>query len=64
MSQCQRILNYMKQGKSLTPTQALSRFGCFRLAARIADLKESGHTITTEMVKRDGKRFAKYRLVA
>lgn len=64
MSQASRIFSHLRAGKSITQLQALRKFGCLRLAARITDLKDSGHTITTEMVKQDGKRFAKYRLVA
>ena len=39
--------------------------GCFRLAARIADLRAAGHDIQSEMVTTDsGKRVARYTLVA
>lgn len=48
----------------LTPMQALEKFGSFRLAARIRDLRDEGIDIRTEWVKRDGKRFAEYRLAA
>ena len=30
------ILEYMKQGHSISPMEALNLFGCFRLGARIA----------------------------
>jgi hypothetical protein len=43
---------------------ALKHFGCLRLAARIADLREKGHNITTEMVTIRGKRVAVYRLAS
>ena len=42
---------------------ALSLFGCARLAARIDDLRNMGHIIITEDVKQDGKTFARYHLV-
>lgn len=38
-SQKARILEYMKQGHSISPIEALNLFGCFRLGARIADIK-------------------------
>lgn len=64
-SQCQRILAYMEQGKSITPLEALSLFSCFRLGARIADLKQKGHRIISRKVKDvvTGKRFASYSLM-
>ncbi len=58
------ILSYLKTGRSLTPMDALERFGCFRLAARVSDLRELGHKIQTELVTDEftGKRFASYSL--
>jgi len=61
MSQNIQILNHLKRGP-ITPMQALDRYGCFRLAARIADLRAQGHTILTEYVQRSSKRYARYRL--
>ena len=62
MTQTQRILIYLKTGKSLTPLEALNKFGCLRLAARIADLRKDGHTIWTNYVQKDKKIFAAYKL--
>jgi hypothetical protein len=62
MTQTQRILIYLKTGKSLTPLEALQKFGCLRLAARIADLRRDGHTIWTNYVQKDKKIFAAYKL--
>ena len=64
MSQSARILTHIKKHGSITPLVALNHYGCFRLAARIADLKDRGHKIMTEMVEVNGKRIARYRLVA
>lgn len=47
-SQSDRILEWMKSGKSITALEALREFGCFRLAARINDLKNDGHCISSE----------------
>jgi len=60
MSQSNQILEYLRKGNSITPLSALQLFGCFRLGARIFDLKRSGHKIKEEDVRMDGKRFAKY----
>jgi hypothetical protein len=61
MTQTDRILAHLKSGKPITPIQALNRFRCFRLAARIADLRGRGHDIKTLTAK--GKRHASYRMV-
>ncbi|MNZ47732.1 hypothetical protein D3C78_654570 [compost metagenome] len=66
-SQCQRIFDHLKDGNSITAIQALDLFGCNRLAARIADLRNADHEITTTTIivfNRDGGkcRVAEYRL--
>ena len=63
-SQSQRILAYLQQGNSITPIDALELFGCFRLSARIADLRHLGYSIVTDKVSRNGKNFASYKLEA
>lgn len=63
MTQNQQIKSYLEKGKSITPIQALNKFGCFRLAARISDLRNDGLNIATKIVTKDGKTFASYRLV-
>lgn len=62
MSQCSEILRHLKK-RPITPVDALYSYGCFRLAARINDLRSQGHTILTERVEDGDKSFAKYRLV-
>jgi hypothetical protein len=62
-TQRDQILAHLRDGNSLTPLEALRRFGCFRLGARIWDLKQDGHDIRTELVDVNGKRVAKYRMV-
>ena len=52
----------LKRGP-LTQLQALELVGTTRLAARINDLRELGHTIITEPVTKGGKTFAKYHLI-
>lgn len=58
-SQAKRILAYMQEGHRITPIEALKLFGCFRLGARIADLKEGGHDIKSEFVKTDNGKHVK-----
>lgn len=62
MSQTQTILDHLERRKTITPIEALTEHGCLRLAARINELRADGHRIETEMVKRNGKRWARYRL--
>ena len=47
-SQCKQILEWMQKSK-ITHGQASYWFGCSRLAARIKELKQRGHSITAEM---------------
>jgi hypothetical protein len=42
----------------LTPMEALERLGCFRLAARVAELRAQGYVIENR-----GTKFARYVLV-
>ena len=64
-SQKDRILEYLEDGHSITPIDALNLFGCFRLSAVIFDLKEEGHDIQTKMVtNQNGKKFASYTLLS
>jgi len=62
MSQTTDILQALKSGRSLTPLDALSEFGCYRLAARIEEIRQQGHDVATKLVKANGKRFARYSL--
>ena len=61
-SQNEEILAHLLAGKSISPLEALEKFGCFRLGARILELKQQGHKIVTDMVTENGKRYASYRL--
>jgi hypothetical protein len=63
-SQNKQIKNWLETGNSITPIEALNLFGCFRLGARIHDLKNKfGVNIKTEIVESGNKRFAKYSLI-
>ena len=62
MTQNQQIKSYLEKGKTITPLQALNKFGCFRLAARVNDLRKEGLNISTKIVTKDGKTFASYKL--
>lgn len=63
-SQTRAIREWLMQGKSITPMTALREFGCFRLGARIWDLRHiHGLDIVNEwLTTPSGKRIANYRL--
>tara|TARA_R100000908_G_C3631313_1_gene72042 strand:+ start:146 stop:367 length:222 start_codon:yes stop_codon:yes gene_type:complete len=61
-TQKEEILKYFESGGVLTPIDALRKFGCFRLAAIVFDLKKEGHDIKTRLEYSGGKKFAKYKL--
>jgi hypothetical protein len=60
-TQCEQILAHLKE-RPITPLEALDLYGCFRLGARVFDLKRDGFDIQTEIIERNGKRFAQYTL--
>lgn len=62
MNATQELRRWLISGKSITPIQALNKFGIFRLGARILELRQAGHDIVTIMQNKNGKRFAKYEL--
>ena len=60
MTQTEAIRKHLQAGKTITPLQALKRYDCLRLAARIADLRRAGLAIGSRMARRGDKRFAEY----
>jgi len=65
MSQRERILSYLKENKTITPLEALSELGVYRLSARIGELRTDGHDISTETLSSKNRygehiHFAKY----
>lgn len=61
-SQNQQILQRLSRGP-MTALDALQECGCFRLSARIYDLRSEGHLIAAETIKINDKRVARYRLI-
>lgn len=65
MSQVDRVQDYMEQHGSITQAEAIEAFGCYRLGARIADLKDRG--VGIERIMEEGQnrfgertRYARY----
>jgi hypothetical protein len=67
VTQARLIVEYLEEFGSITPLEAIRDIGCYRLSARISDIKKMGIPIETEMVNvknRRGKysRIARYSL--
>jgi hypothetical protein len=62
MSQASDVLSHLRR-KPITPMEALGLYGCFRLAARIKDLRDLGHLIGTRTIYKNKKKYAQYFLV-
>lgn len=67
MTQNDRIEMALRNGEALTPLDALRRFGCLRLGARIFELRANGVPIEKRIVavdtaNGDGAHVAEYRL--
>lgn len=45
------ILDWFSRHPSITPMEALTSLGVYRLAARIGELREAGHDIRTELME-------------
>jgi hypothetical protein len=61
-SQNALIKGWLLNGHSITQLDALNMFGCFRLSARIANLRDEGFAVVTDMVTINDKRVARYYL--
>ena len=49
-TQTTRLLEYLRSHRGITQKEAINELGCYRLGARIWELKHDGHQIHTEMV--------------
>ena len=59
-SQNKQILEFLNHGFIITPIHALNQFQCFRLSARILELKKQGHNIKSRLHHENGKKFSVY----
>ena len=67
MSQAEKIMYHLSSGHRITPLQALSEFGCFRLASVVYRLKREYDLDIVTHIKEDFtgeevKRYAEYSL--
>jgi len=50
-TQTDAVLDYLKTVGPITQKEAIDAIGCYRLGARVWDLKQRGHAIRTEFVR-------------
>ena len=60
MSQTEWLRVQLLLGRKITPMDSLKEAGCFRLAARVQELRREGLAVQSRMVQRNTKRFAEY----
>lgn len=62
MSQEKQILKYLLEGNKITPLEALHKFGCFRLGARIWDINKRIYParVQSDLISIDKKQVAQY----
>ena len=61
-TQNENVKGWLKSGKTISPLQALNKFGIFRLASRISDLKNEGLRIEKKMIYEHPVKYAQYKL--
>lgn len=64
ISQKNAVLQHLRDHGTITPIEALNKYGCFRLGAHIFELRQEGHKIATTMryAPNGRKRWAEYSL--
>ncbi len=60
--QCFQILEYLKAGNTITPFEALQKFGTLALHSRIAELRDAGWPVKTKLVRMGDKEVGEYSL--
>lgn len=67
-SQKSKIMKHLAEGNSITPLDALEKFGCFRLAAIVHNIKqerkfmENKDLVTTMVTNKFGVKYGSYKL--
>jgi hypothetical protein len=60
VSQRLQVQRHLAKGLSITPLQALEKFGCLTLSQRIGEIKRDGFKVQSTMIEVGGKRVASY----
>ena len=61
-SQCNTILEYLKEGNGITQIEATRKWYITRLAARISDPRKRGYNIVSETVGEGFGSYVRYHL--
>ena len=68
ITQDKEVLNFLQERGKISPLEALQEIGCFRLSARILQLRKQGHQIVTKRISKQGEfrvvNFAEYHLIS
>ena len=59
-SQNKRLLEHLQKGNKVTPLNAWSMLGIYRLSARVFDLRDSGHEIKTKRIEVENAQGEKF----
>ena len=62
VSRSQKLLLHLLRGRTVSGTQALNKFGIYRLSAVIKNWRDKGFKIETKMVTRLGRRYGVYKM--
>lgn len=60
LTQKEIVINHIERYGSITPLEALTRYGIMRLASRVNDLRNEGWCIQSTMKQHDGRKYASY----
>ena len=63
LTQREMVLQHLKEGRVITPLEALQKYGSFRLGAIIHTLRREGLNIETNYITVERKTFAEYKLI-
>jgi hypothetical protein len=54
------VLRHLRSGKRITAYEAVQRYGIYRLAARVNELRRMGHAVKSEDVWQGSRHWAVY----
>ena len=64
ITKTQEIHSHLQSGKSISPLESWEKFGCYRLASVIHDMRQKGADIHTDMkATANGSKHAVYTLL-
>ncbi len=63
LTQREMVLQHLKEGRVITPLEALQKYGSLRLGAIIHTLRREGMNIETNYITVERKTFAEYKLI-